>query len=70
MTEVTTFAEYHDLVHKTFIATNWRLGQTYFNVLDTHRPDLARKVRGSYGLDPYYHDSQILAFLEFVEANW
>lgn len=48
---------------------NWRKGQTYFNALHLCNPILANKVRGSL-LDPFYKDSNILAFLEWLTDNW
>ena len=44
---------------------SWRLGQTYFNVLHTLRPDLANKIRATY-LDPFYINSAIPAFLKWL----
>ena len=46
-----------------------RRGQRAFNVLRDMRPDLAERVR-STGVDPFYEDSRLPAFLAWVEANW
>jgi hypothetical protein len=48
---------------------DWRMGQTYFNVLRQYRPDLSEQVRATK-LDPFHIDSRIDAFLEFVSENW
>lgn len=46
-----------------------RRGQWAFNVLSAQRPDLAEFVRAS-GLDPFYEDSRMNDFLDFVGENW
>lgn len=46
-----------------------RGGQSFYNVLSYHRPDLAEKVVGTE-CDPYYDDNRIPAFLEYVGSNW
>lgn len=48
---------------------NWRLGQSYFNVLHRLRPDLANKVR-STNLDTFYNDTRIPAFLAHIKEHW
>jgi hypothetical protein len=48
---------------------HWRMGQTYFNVLNDVRPDIAELVRGGKD-DPYYDDINIGGFLIFVEGKW
>lgn len=48
---------------------DWRMGQTYFNVLSQVRPDLAELVRGTE-LDPFYQDDRVVGFLEFVASRW
>ena len=63
-------AEYLQMVHKVHARTpDWRLGQTYFNVLTQVRGDLAEKVRGSL-VDPFHSDSRVGDFLVFVSDNW
>jgi len=46
-----------------------RLGQRYYNVLYTMRPDLAEKIKGT-DTDPFYaskpDDERIKRFIEFV----
>lgn len=65
-----TFTQYLIQVSKTLNEeTHWRLGQTYFNVLYEMRPDIADKVRTT-ALDPYYSDSNIDDFLEWVITKW
>jgi hypothetical protein len=46
-----------------------RGGQSFYNVLSYHRPDLAQKIAGTE-FDPYYDDKNIPAFLEYVGSNW
>lgn len=48
----------------------WRLGQTYYNVLHEVRPDIAIDVNGVIWKDPYYNDQYIPRFLEYVESIW
>lgn len=48
---------------------NWRVGQTWFNVLDQQRPDLADKIRGT-DLDPFHRDDRVGNFIAWVEENW
>lgn len=43
----------------------WRLGQTYFNILFRMDPVLADSIR-SGKLDPFYLDKRIPEFLKFV----
>jgi len=67
-----TYADYLIAVEDVYNApgdTRWRLGQTYFNVLDGLRPDLANAVR-STPADPFYDDARIDDFLVFVQVNW
>ena len=46
-----------------------RLGQVYFNVLDTVRPDLGDQVRATPN-DPFYRDEIVPAFLNWARMNW
>ncbi len=48
---------------------SWRLGQTYFNVLREYKPGLAAKVHAS-PYDPFYDDSKLPGFFEFVVLHW
>lgn len=66
------------ILHEEYIAEvsyelrkhpEWRLGQTYFNVLAAVRPDLAAEVNGSL-IDPFYRDARLPDFNEFVLENW
>lgn len=41
----------------------WRKGQAYFNTLALWRPDLADRVRGAAGLDPFHEDANVPALL-------
>lgn len=64
-----TFADYLLLVVMTKRREpNWRMGQTYFNVL-TQRPDLSERVRGSTK-DPFYRDELIPEFLAWIAEHW
>jgi hypothetical protein len=65
-----TFDKYTEIVAWTDSSRpDWRLGQTYFNVLHQVRPHLAEQVRAT-DLDPFHTDDRIPAFLAFVESNW
>ena len=46
-----------------------REGQVAFNVLQDMRSDLTIHAYGNY-FDPYYVDTLLPEFLEWVEANW
>jgi hypothetical protein len=64
-----TFADYLREVTKQKVAhTDWRMGQTYFNVLHAHRPTIANNMPKT--LDPFYDDALVPYFLEYVEAMW
>jgi hypothetical protein len=41
---------------------SWRLGQTMFNVLYEHYPELANNIRGTEA-DPFYNNQRIGAFM-------
>lgn len=43
----------------------WRRGQAYFNTLYAVRPDIANMIV-STGVDPFYRDDWIPAFLDVV----
>ena len=66
-----TFAEYLSLSEKTYCekVKQWRRGQTFYNILDFHRPELAWQVIAS-ALDPFYQDENLPEFLTWVEKNW
>lgn len=65
--------DYTDFViagYKRFNAEpDWRLGQSFFNVLREVRPDLAERVRGTK-VDPFYVDDKVTDFLNFVGSRW
>lgn len=48
---------------------NLRWGQAYFNVLCSHDPELADKIRSTQ-LDPFYSDKQIPDFLNYIATHW
>lgn len=71
-----TYQEYLEECQKVQVQyTNWRPGQTMFNVLSEKRPDLSEQIRGQE-LDPFYADhspkrrEKITAFLDWVRENW
>lgn len=67
-----TYDEYLNDVDRTNTRhPEWRYGQTLFNVLHVHRPDLSEKVRGTK-IDPFYKYTYnaIHPFLTFVRENW
>lgn len=47
----------------------WRMGQTYFNVLERVNEKKANEIRGSW-LDPFHQDKVIGNFLYEVCATW
>lgn len=68
--ETLSFQRYIELVASTQKAEpEWRVGQTYFNVLHMYRPDLSEMVRGN-DIDPFYQDKCLPGFLDFVGAYW
>lgn len=50
-------------------APEWRIGQTYFNVLARRRPDLSEQIR-SGPLDPFYRNERVPEFVAFLAENW
>ena len=48
---------------------DWRLGQSYFNVLTEVRPGLAERVRGR-AVDPFNFVFRIADFLAFFSDHW
>jgi hypothetical protein len=66
-----TYDQYLDEVKRIWSSTahpEWRMGQTYFNVLYAIRPDLANRIRGS-SLDPFYFDDRIYEFLAWTSRH-
>ena len=63
-----TFEEYINEVRWRAAYRGERQGQAYFNVLHEYRPDLAGRL--PEGLDPFYNDEYIPAFLVWVGSNW
>lgn len=65
-----TFNDYLiECIEKQKLHPEWRIGQTYFNVLYEMKPVLADQIRGGQ-LDPFYKHSRIDDFLYFVRGNW
>lgn len=50
-------------------STNQRRGQAMFNCLIREKPDLAETIKGGM-LDPFYSDSKIPHFLNWLKAMW
>lgn len=46
----------------------WRVGQTYFNVLRDMAPELAERVREE-NCNPFYVDAHCQAFLEWLSEQ-
>jgi len=71
-----TFAEYlHRVAYAKSEHPEWRMGQTYFNVLREVRPDLADGTGDADGItgttfDPFYDDDRIARFLTHVVEYW
>lgn len=71
VTEKMTYKQYLEQIpNAQYYNHTWRLGQAYFNVLRDVRPDIAKRVQGKTGLDPFYRDELVSTFLKFVEENW
>lgn len=68
-----TSLSFNDYLETVTVAKNdhpeWRLGQTYFNVLEGMNIALANQLRGSIS-DPFYEDANIKAFLSHVRISW
>jgi hypothetical protein len=48
-----------------------RIGQHMFNTLATHNPRLVEDIREqSDVLDPFYNDSKVPVFLNYIIDNW
>jgi len=47
---------------------DWRVGQTYFNVLDMDYPKLANLIRGT-SIDPFYVEKNLPAFLKYIDGS-
>ena len=65
-----TFPEYQMAAHYYFASNprHLRMGQSYYNTLAIHKPDLAEAV--PLDLDPFHDDRRIHAFLQWVEDRW
>ena len=61
--------EYVDYCRKVAITRpdfpDWRIGQTYFNVLRMLQPEIAEQFRGE-SIDPFYSDDRIPNFLSVL----
>lgn len=63
-TEFTLYVIEYDRIHH-----KQRSGQAAYNALWEARPDIADRVRGTK-VDPFYEDRRLLAFWNFVQAEW
>jgi hypothetical protein len=60
------WTEYLRLVYRALLDNpEWRVGQTFYNVLAQHRPDLAAEVDCT-DLDPFYDDSRLTRFRDHI----
>jgi hypothetical protein len=65
-----TWQEYLATVQEAVRAhPEWRVGQTYSNVLAVARPDLKTNVDGTV-IDPFYLDTRVSAFVSTVRELW
>ena len=66
-----TFEEWLSEASKYAVSNNkeQRRGQAYFNHLDKHRKDITFNIIGTK-LDPFYDNSRLNDFLEYVKKNW
>lgn len=65
-----SYGDFTSAVRNRFVShPNERRGQATFNTLFATRPDLAEKVRAT-NLDPFYDDSKLHEFYNFIEENW
>lgn len=61
--------EYLDAVSQRYADEGcWRMGQTFFNVLNEMYPELAEDIRGT-ALDPFHNDVIIPAFVAWVSGR-
>ena len=65
---VTAVAKFTDS-YRAEMPITWRVGQGAFNLLVQIRPDIAEMVRGS-DYDPFYDNSRLPLFYDFVMRNW
>lgn len=68
-----TYDEFLARVGTAFVNNpSWRYGQTVFNVLHFHRPDIANNIRGS-AFDPFYMDGtdpRLNRTLDYIKVSW
>lgn len=65
-----SFQEFlNKVIHAKREHPEWRLGQTYFNVLHDCNPKLANRIRGG-AVDPFYKDELVPKFIDFVHERW
>lgn len=75
--EVRTYEDFINVATREFVSqaqNGYRYGQALFNVLLTHKPELAERVR-STDIDPFYEDTLAVDcvignFLLWVSENW
>lgn len=65
-----TFDDYKIEIKSAATANpHWRVGQTAFNVLWEHRPDLSEQLRATE-LDPFRNDAVLPRFFHWVRSRW
>lgn len=65
------FFDYQKLVREVNKENpNWRIGQTYFNVLYQLYPDLADEIRGS-SIDPFHtnNEEKLYDFFKYITKS-
>lgn len=65
-----TYAEWMVATSKQVRSLDIRMGQHWFNALAVVRLDIANKVRGLRGIDPFYVDDNMNRFMNFVHDAW
>jgi len=69
MTPKLTDQEYNRFIQTVvevyYANTDWRYGQTMFNVLDEEYPELANEIRGTAN-DPFYNNDRIEACINYI----
>lgn len=61
---------FSDWLHRHNKTPSYRQGQHYMNVLHEMKPHLYEEVTGNEELDPFYDNTKVGIFLEWVSENW
>ena len=64
-----SFHEYIIVAAELFRENDFRMGQTYFNVLLEMRPDIANHIRGT-DKDAFYDNDKLPTMLAEVYKRW